>query len=129
MTELLFKDEVFSIIGACMKVHRTLGPGFLESVYSEALEKELTTRNIPHLREIKLEVQYEGKPMNKFFKADFLCFDKIIMELKSKTFLLKIDEQQTINYIKAANLPVGLLVNFGEKSLRWKRFANTKANS
>ncbi|GET21595.1 GxxExxY protein [Prolixibacter denitrificans] len=65
--------------------------------------------------------------MNKFFKADFLCFDKIILEIKSKTFLLKIDEQQTINYIKAANLPVGLLVNFGEKSLRWKRFANSKA--
>ncbi|GET29318.1 GxxExxY protein [Prolixibacter sp. SD074] len=67
--------------------------------------------------------------MNKFFKADFLCFDKIILEIKSKTFLLKIDEQQTINYIKAADLPVGLLVNFGEKSLRWKRFANSKAIS
>jgi GxxExxY protein len=67
--------------------------------------------------------------LDKYFKADFFCFDKIIMEIKSKTFLLKIDEQQTINYIKAANLPVGLLVNFGEKSLRWKRFANTKTNS
>ncbi|GET24208.1 hypothetical protein NT017_05370 [Prolixibacter sp. NT017] len=99
----------------------------MESVYAEALEKELSTRNIPHHREIKLEVHYEEKPMNKFFKADFLCFDKIILEIKSKTFLLKIDEQQTINYIKAANLPVGLLVNFGEKSLRWKRFANSKA--
>jgi len=127
MSKLLLKDEVFSIIGACMKVHRTLGPGFLESVYAEALEKELSTSNIPHHREIKLEVYYEEKPMNKFFKADFLCFDKIILEIKSKTFLLKIDEQQTINYIKAANLPVGLLVNFGEKSLRWKRFANSKA--
>lgn len=126
MGDLVYKEECYSIVGACMKVHAALGAGFLESVYGEALSTEFEKRNIPFEKEKKLELYYNGKKMNKYFKADFICFDKIIVELKSKTILLKIDEQQTINYLKATNYELGLLVNFGERSLKYKRFVNTK---
>jgi GxxExxY protein len=126
MGDLLYKEEAYAIVGACMKVHAALGAGFLESVYSEALGKEFKKRNIPFEREKKLELYYDGEKMNKYFKADFICFDSIIVEIKSKTILLKIDEQQTINYLKATNYQLGLLVNFGERSLKYKRFINTQ---
>lgn len=125
MVDLVYKDACYAIVGACMAVHRNLGNGFLESVYAEALGKEFKKRNIPFIKEKKLELYYDGEKMNKYFKADFICFESIIVELKSKTILLKIDEQQTINYLKATNYQLGLLINFGEKSLRYKRFVNT----
>ncbi|MDQ1772715.1 GxxExxY protein [Labilibaculum sp. A4] len=125
MVDLLHKDKCYAIVGACMNVHSQLGSGFLESVYAEALGKEFKKRNIPFVKEKKLELYYDGEKMNKYFKADFICFDSIIVELKSKSCLLKIDEQQTVNYLKATNYQLGLLVNFGEKSLRYKRFVNT----
>lgn len=126
MEDLLYKDEAYSIIGACMKVHSSLGSGFLESVYSEALTKEFEKRKIPFEREKKIDLFYDGNKMNKYFKADYVCFEKIIVEIKSKSCLLKIDEQQTINYLKATNYQLGLLINFGECSLKYKRFVNTK---
>ena len=126
MVDLLFKDECYAIIGACMKVHTTLGSGFLESVYSEALCKEFGKRKIPFVKEKKLELFYEGERLKKYFKADFICFESIIVEIKSKSILLKIDEQQTVNYLKATESQLGLLVNFGEKSLKYKRFINSK---
>jgi len=125
MADLLFKDESYTIIGACMKVHSSLGSGFLESVYSEALCKEFEKRKIPFVKEKKLELFYEGKRLKKYFKADFICFESIIVEIKSKSILLKIDEQQTVNYLKATEHQLGLLVNFGEKSLKYKRFVNS----
>jgi len=128
MVDLLYKDECYAIVGACMNVHAKLGAGFLESVYAEALSKELEKRKIPFVKEKKLNLYYDGEKMNKYFKADFICFDSIIVELKSKSCLLKIDDQQTVNYLKATNYQLGLLVNFGEKSLRYKRFVNTPRN-
>jgi GxxExxY protein len=125
MTNLLYKEECYVIIGACMAAHRNLGSGFLESVYAEALMKEFDKRNVPYEREKKIELFYDGQKMNKYFRADYVCFGSIIVELKSKSFLLKIDEQQTINYLKATNFQLGLLVNFGESSLKYKRFINT----
>ncbi|WP_321516528.1 GxxExxY protein [Marinifilum fragile] len=125
MSKLIEADKTYSIIGACMTVHRNLGSGFLESVYSEALAKELEKRKIPFVKEKKIELFYDGQKMNKYFKADFVCFDSIIIEIKSKSCLLKIDEQQTINYLKATKYQLGLLINFGENSLRYKRFINT----
>ncbi len=125
MVDLLFKDESYSIIGACMKVHSNLGSGFLESVYSEALCKEFEKRKIPFVKEKKLSLYYEGEQLKKYFKADFICFDSIIVEIKSKSILLKVDEQQTVNYLKATEHQLGLLVNFGEKSLKYKRFVNS----
>ncbi|WP_229130332.1 GxxExxY protein [Ancylomarina sp. 16SWW S1-10-2] len=108
-----------------MAVHSNLGSGFIESVYAEALAKELEKINVPYEREKKIELFYDGQKMNKYFRADYVCFESIIVELKSKSFLLKIDEQQTINYLKATNFKLGLLINFGEKSLKYKRFINT----
>jgi len=125
MVDLLFRDESYAIIGACMKVHSSLGAGFLESVYSEALCKEFEKRKIPFVKEKKLALFYEGEQLKKYFKADFICFDSIIVEIKSKSMLLGIDEKQTVNYLKATEHQLGLLVNFGEKSLKYKRFVNS----
>lgn len=119
---LLYEDETYKIIGACMNVHKALGPGFLESVYQKALEKELKRLNIPYVRHKKLQIIFNGEFLNKFFVADLVCFDVIIVELKAATYLTKIDTDQTINYLKSTNLCVRLLVNLGEPSLKWKRF-------
>jgi len=122
---LQFEQETFKIIGACMNVHKSLGNGFLESVYQEALEKEFRKQQIPFIRHPKLSIMFDGKPLDKFFVADFVCFNSIILELKASTFIHQDNSKQTINYLKATGLTVGLLVNFGESSLKWKRFINT----
>ena len=124
-SKLIFEEETFKIIGACMKVHRSLGSGFLESVYQEALEKEFTSQKIDIQRQVKLKLMYDGQPMKKYFVADFLCYDKVLLEIKAASFLVKDAEAQIINYLKSTELPLGLLVNFGQKSLVWKRFINT----
>ncbi|HET7361193.1 MAG TPA: GxxExxY protein [Salinimicrobium sp.] len=123
--KLLFEDKTYKIIGACMTVHKGLGAGFLESVYHEALEKEFETQKVAFETKKKLMVFYNDKPLNKYFIADFVCFKKIIIEIKAATFLHKDTEAQTINYLKSTNYPVGLLINFGQSSLTWKRFINT----
>lgn len=123
---LVYEDETYKIIGACMNVHKALGPGFLESVYQEALEKELIRLNIPYIRHKKLQIVFNGVFLNKFFIADLVCFEVIIVELKASPFLTKIDSNQTINYLKSTDLQVGLLVNFGESSLKWKRFISSR---
>ena len=124
---LLFENETHRIIGACMQVHKQLGCGFLESVYQEALEKEFLKLNIPYSRHKHLHILFDGKPLDKSFVADFVCYDTIILEIKGATFLHQINSDQVINYLKATGLEVGLLVNFGESSLKWKRFINTKS--
>jgi len=101
MIGILFKDESYKIIGACMEVHKKLGSGFLESVYSEALELEFNKIGIPYDKEKKLQVYYEEKPLNKYFRADFVCYNSIILELKATKFLIENDRQQTLNNIKA----------------------------
>jgi len=108
-----------------MTVHREMGSGFLESVYQEALEQEMENQQINFECQKKIPIYYKGKPLKKYFKADFLCFDHIIVELKSTAFMHQTGESQLINYLKATNFKVGLLINFGESSLQWKRFINT----
>ncbi len=125
MSKLLFEEETFKVIGACMTVHKNLGSGFLESVYEEALKRELEKEEIPFQTQKKLKVFYDGSELSKYFIADFVCYEKIILEIKSVSFLNKNLESQVINYLKATNKEVGLLINFGEKSLKWKRFINT----
>lgn len=125
MAKLLFEKESYAIIGCCMNVHRELGSGFLESVYHEALEKEFYDNEVPFRTKDKLELYYKGEPMNKFFIADFVCYDKIILEIKASNFIHQSNEAQVINYLKSTNNALGLLVNFGETSLKWKRFINT----
>ena len=121
MTDLLFKSEVYQIIGAAMEVHRELGPGFLEAVYQEALEIEFQHRAIPYEREKPLNIFYKGIKINKPYTADFLCFDKIIVELKALSQIIGDHESQLINYLKATKLRVGVLINFGASSLDYKR--------
>ena len=124
MTDILFKEESYRSIGACMEVHKKLGAGFLESVYAEALELEFGKANIPYEREKKLPVFYDNKPLNKYFKADFVCFNSIIIELKATKFLIDADHKQTINNVKATKFRLGLLINFGTASLTYKRIVN-----
>ena len=104
-----------------MEVHRTLGKGFLESVYQESLGLELDKRQIPFSKEQNLELFYKGEKLSKYFIADFICFDKIILELKSVSFLTNEHEAQAFNYLKATKLSLALLINFGANSLQYKR--------
>ncbi|HEX2980635.1 MAG TPA: GxxExxY protein [Anaerolineaceae bacterium] len=115
------KELTFQIIGAAMEVHNSLGCGFLESVYQEALEIEFTSRHIPFKPQILIPVTYKGHPLKKEYVADFLVFDQIIVEIKALDILTSREEAQLLNYLKASCLPVGLLINFGSESLEWKR--------
>ena len=124
MTKILYKDESYKIIGACMEVHKKLGTGFLESVYSEALELEFKKNEIPYEREKKLPVFYDDQLLKKYFKADFVCFSAIIIELKATKFLTEADHRQTVNNVKATKFKLGLLINFGTPSLTYKRIVN-----
>ena len=122
MPELLYKSEVFGIVNAAMEVHRELGHGFLEAVYQEALELEFNDRRIQYVREKPLNIIYKGRQQNKEYSADFVCYDKIIVELKALAELNSMHESQLINYMKATKLRVGVLINFGAPSLEFKRF-------
>ena len=125
MPEILYKEESYKIVGACMKVHRTLGAGFLEAVYQIALEKEFTSQNIPFSSQVKLPVFYEGESLGKYYVADFICYEKIVVEIKSASFISDPQEKQLINYLKATGKELGILVNFGAKSLQYKRVINS----
>ena len=123
MSELLLADEVYEIIGAAMEVHYQLGAGFLEPVYQEALEIELTRRKIPFAAQQRLTINYKGQPLRKGYIADLVCYEQIIVELKVIDRLTSIEVAQVINYMKATQFHVGLLVNFGSHGkLEWKRY-------
>ena len=107
-----------------MKVHRVLGPGFLEAVYEEALENEFINLNIPYRRQACIQVYYEGTPLRKEYRADFICYDSIIIELKAVTAMPLIFYQTLNNYLKATHTQLGILVNFGTSSLTYKRILN-----
>lgn len=121
MVDLIYKDECFKIIGACLEVHNTLGCGFLEPVYQEALSIEFQKQNIPFEKEKVLSIVYKDIELEKKYIADFVCYDKIIIELKALSSLTSEHEAQILNYLKATGFKLGLLINFGEKSLKYKR--------
>ena len=102
-----------------MDVHKKLGPGFLESVYSEALQLEFKKADIPYEREKKLQVFYEDQFLNKYFRADFVCYNNILLELKATKITIEADRQQTLNNVKATKFKLGILVNFGTPSLTY----------
>ena len=115
------KEKSYNIIGACMAVHRELGSGFLEAVYQEALALELKERGIPYTQEEKLEVYYKEHTLQQYYIADFICYDSIVLELKALSSLESTHYAQVLNYLKVTDLSLGLLVNFGAKSLETKR--------
>jgi GxxExxY protein len=123
MENLLYRDEVFEIVGAAMEVHTELGNGFLEPVYQESLEIELALRKIPFESQKRLDLFYKGVELKKEYIPDFVCYGKIIVEIKALERLTNIEYAQIINYLKATNLKVGVLINFTSKGkLEWKRF-------
>lgn len=105
-----------------MEVHKELGCGFLEAVYQEALEREFVSQGVRFKSQPVIEISYKGKVLNKTYQPDFICFDEIIIEIKALSKLSGLEEAQLINYLKATRLQVGLLINFGSKSLEYKRF-------
>jgi GxxExxY protein len=124
--ELLYKDEVYAIVGAAMEVHNSLGCGFLEPVYQEALEREVQSRHIPFLSQEVLPIYYKGILMKKTYIADLIAYGKIIVEIKAEAELTSRDDAQLLNYLKATSMEVGVLINFGAERLQWKRMINTK---
>ena len=113
--------QTYAIIGAAMEVHRQLGCGFLEAVYQQALAKELTARGIPFEREVELIVYYKSEPLDCRYRADFICYQDVIVELKALSALTGLEESQVLNYLKATGIQRALLINFGAPSLEYKR--------
>ena len=110
-----------------MEVHRLLGCGFLEPVYQEAIANEFAKRAIPFVREVKLPLKYKGQVLDTKYCADFICFDSVVVELKALARMGGNEEAQVINYLKATGREVGLLINFGTRSLESRRFVLTKS--
>lgn len=119
--------QTFAIIGAAMEVHKTLERGFLEPVYQETLAIEFANRGIPFLQEKTLPIHYKNQTLKTYYRADFICYESIIVELKALQKLSGTEEAQMINYLKASQFKRGLLINFGEASLNYRRFANQKS--
>ena len=122
MSNLIYEQKSYKIIGACIEVHKELGSGFLEGVYQEALEMEFENLGIPFDREKELLIYYKNRKLQKRYKSDFICYNQIIIELKAINQLTSEHELHIINYLKVTNLKIGFLFNFGEKSLKYKRF-------
>ncbi len=107
-----------------MEVHNQLGNGFLEAVYQEALAVELESRHIPFNREVTFPIYYKGRQLSTHYRADFICYGTVVVELKALPRLTGIEAAQLINYLKGTGLKTGLLINFGGSSLEYKRFVN-----
>ncbi len=121
MTELIFKEQSYQIIGKCFEVHNQLGAGFLEIVYKDALELEFRKENIPYQREKEYTVNYKGIVLPHKFYADFVVFESIILEVKAVSGIADEFIAQAINYLKVSGNHLALIVNFGELKLNYKR--------
>ena len=122
---LIYKNEVYDIMGACFDVYKELSCGLSEPIYQEALEIEFMLRGIPFEREKELVVYYKGQKLRKKYIADFVCYDDIIVELKALDNMTSKEVSQLLNYLHITKYPLGLLVNFGhEDELEWRRYVN-----
>ena len=127
MAEILFREESYRIIGACFEVYKQKGIGFTEPVYQECLKIEFMLQEIPFVSQPELELEYKGNPLNQHFKPDFICFGKVIVEIKALTNLVDVHRAQILNYLNATKLDLGLLVNFGHHpKLEYERLANRR---
>ncbi len=126
VNELLFREESYKIIGAAMEVHKHLGYGFLELVYQEALEYELKLQGIPYIAQAPVTINYKDITLEKYYVADFVIYDQIIVEIKAMAAIDSNAISQVLNYLKGTGFKLGLIFNFGAKSLEWKRIALTK---
>lgn len=121
--EILYKNEAYAIQGACFEVYKTLGNGFLEAVYQEALAREFELSSVPFKEQSGLKLQYKGVTLKQTYKPDFICFGKIIVEIKAVSTIAPEHEAQLLNYLKITNMRLGLLVNFGHyPKIEIKRF-------
>ena len=121
-----FEDrQTFDIIGAAMDVHRELGPGFHERVYREPLGIELARRHVPYKREVRFRIPYKGALLTASFRADFVCFDAVLVEIKALPTLTPRDVAQVLNYLRASNLHRALLINFGATTLQYRRIVHS----
>ena len=121
--ELVLKHEVYEIVGACFEVYNEKGSGFLEAVYQECLEIELGLRSIPFHSQVELPITYKGRQLKQTYRADVLCYDQVIVEVKAVSELVDEHRSQVLNYLHAGGCRVGLLVNFGHRpDLQWERF-------
>ncbi|MDD2599398.1 MAG: GxxExxY protein [Kiritimatiellae bacterium] len=126
-TELLYKEEVYKIIGACLEVYNVMGSGFLEAVYQECLRREFDLRGIPYVEHKRLQLDFKGIRLDTEYESDFECYGKIILEIKAASKLNDGFRAQTLNYLNATKHKVGLLVNFGHhKTFEWERFVLTE---
>jgi GxxExxY protein len=121
MTDIILKEESYQLVGICMEIHRELGMGFKEIVYKDALEYEFELRGIEYVREKEFKIQYKDVILPHRYYADFIIHDSIIIEVKASYTIVNNFVSQTLNYLKASNLKLGIIANFGEKSFTSKR--------
>jgi GxxExxY protein len=116
--------QTYAINGAAMAVHRELGCGYLEAVYQQALAIELTHRDIPFRREVRLPIRYKKQVLTVFYKADFVCFDRVVVEVKALDAIGPLEEAQALNYLKATGFERIVVLNFGSPSLQFRRIVH-----
>lgn len=121
MSEIVLRDESYKIVGICMEVHRELGMGFKEAVYKEVLEIEFKNQSIQYEREKLFKIEYKGNMLKHKYPADFIVFNQLILEVKATSFIVDCFVAQTINYLKASGLKLGIIANFGQRSFVHKR--------
>lgn len=127
MSDLVYKEESYKIIGACFEVYKQKGCGFTEAVYQECLAIEFELQNVPFIAQPKIELEYKGRILEQFFVPDFICYNKIIVELKALNDLVEANKAQTFNYLNATKYELALLVNFGHfPKLEYQRIANNQ---
>jgi GxxExxY protein len=125
MSNLIYEEESYLIRGACIEVHKEMGSGYLEAVYQECLEREFQVRDIPFQSQPELIIHYKGEQLRQTYKPDFICFGKIIVEIKGVSKIHPEHQAQIINYLKATGFKLGFLVNFGSHpQAQIERFAN-----
>jgi GxxExxY protein len=125
--DLIYKEEAYAIMGACFAVYRDKGCGFLEPVYQECMEIEFDHLRLPAVSHPVLSLAYRGRPLKHSYQPDFVCFGKIVLELKALSQLVDEHRAQVLNYLNATGFQLGLLVNFGHyPGLEWERIANTR---